>query len=230
MCSAYVGDNAKTGAGEPSASSLLSESATARLRSRLVRVEIMPGERLSEPELRTALGVGTSPVREAIRRLEFEKLVVIYPRSGTFATDIALKDSRSVMELRLQLEGLSAALACGRGSRTEKERLAEISERQYETDDLQQCIDLDAAFHRSMYQMTRNDYLATTAEIHFNLALRQWYFCSKVVETPDWTGVDHRPLAAAIAEGDPEAASEHIRKHVLHDSQQIADILTNYGL
>ncbi|WP_405149823.1 GntR family transcriptional regulator [Sphaerisporangium sp. NBC_01403] len=230
MSSAHVDGNAGTGAGEQSAGSLLSESAGARLRSRLVRVEIMPGERLSEPELRASLGVGTSPVREAIRRLEFEKLVVIYPRSGTFATDIALKDSRSVMELRLQLEGLSAALACTRGSRTEKERLTEISERQFETDDLQQCIDLDAAFHRSMYRMTRNDYLAATAEIHFNLALRQWYFCSKVVETPDWTGVDHRPLAAAIAEGDPESASEHIRKHVLHDSQQIADILTNYGL
>ncbi|ACZ90315.1 GntR family transcriptional regulator [Streptosporangium roseum] len=230
MCSAYVADNARTGAGEPSAPHLLSESACATLRSRLVRVEIMPGERLSEPELRSSLGVGTSPVREAIRRLEFEKLIVIYPRSGTFATDIALKDSRSVMELRLQLEGLAAELACGRGSKAEKEQLVAIAERQFETDDLQQCIDLDAAFHHGIYRMTRNDYLTTTAEIHFNLALRQWYFCSKVVETPDWTGVDHRPLAAAIAGGDAESAGRHIREHVLHDSQQIVDILTNYGL
>ncbi|MEV7013874.1 GntR family transcriptional regulator [Streptosporangium sp. NPDC051022] len=230
MCSAYVADGARTGGGEPSAPHLLSESACAALRSRLVRVEIMPGERLSEPELRASLGVGTSPVREAIRRLEFEKLISIYPRSGTFATDIALKDSRSVMELRLEVEGLAAALACARGSKAEKEQLAEIAQRQFETDDLQLCIDLDAAFHRGMYRMTRNDYLTSTAEIHFNLALRQWYFCSKVVRTPDWTGVDHRPLAEAIAGDDAESAARHIREHVLHDSQQIVDILTNYGL
>lgn len=230
MSPAPVAGEARSGRAEVSAANLLSESATAALRTRLVRCEIMPGERLSEPELRATLGFGTSPVREAIRRLEFEKLVVIYPRSGTYATDIALKDSRSVTELRLEIEALAAALACQRGSRAEKERLAELAERQYETDDLQECIDLDAAFHRSMYRMTRNDYLTTTAEIHFNLALRQWYFCSKEVETPDWTGVDHRGLAAAIAAGDPEAAGRHIREHVLHDSHQVVTILTNYGL
>ncbi|MEU7708775.1 GntR family transcriptional regulator [Streptomyces nodosus] len=218
---------AKAEAGAPN---LLSESAHAALRSRLVRCEIMPGERLSEAELRSSLQLGASPVREAIRRLEFEQLVVIFPRSGTFATEIALKDSRSVMELRLQLEGLAATLACTRGSRAEKEDLAALAERQFRTTDLQECIDLDAAFHRSLYRMTRNDYLITSAEIHFNLALRQWYFCSKVVQTPDWTGVDHRPLAAAIADGDAATADAHIREHVLHDSQQVVTILTDYGL
>ncbi|WP_328916204.1 GntR family transcriptional regulator [Streptomyces sp. NBC_00223] len=229
MCSAYVADG-RPAKDEASAPNLLSDSAYTTLCSRLVRCEIMPGERLSEPNLRSSLGVGASPVREAIRRLEFEKLVVIYPRSGTYVTDIALKDSRSVTELRLELEGLAAALACGRGSVAEKEQLTALAEQQFGTDDLQECITLDSAFHRSMYRMTRNDYLTTAAEIHFNLALRQWYFCSKVVKTPDWTGVDHRPLAAAIAAGDAAAASEHVREHVQHDSRQVVEILTDYGL
>ncbi|AXI76242.1 GntR family transcriptional regulator [Peterkaempfera bronchialis] len=229
MRSAYVAGK-RTASGEAGTANLLSESAHSALCSRLVRCEIMPGERLSEAELRSSLGVGASPVREAIRRLEFEKLVVIYPRSGTYVTDIGLKDSRSVMELRLELEGLSAALACSRGSKAEKENLVALAERQFATENLQECIDLDAAFHRSVYRMTRNDYLITTSEIHFNLALRQWYFCSKAVKTPDWTGVDHRPLAAAIAAGDVDVAGEHIREHVRHDSQQVVKILTDYGL
>lgn len=229
MRSAYVpGRQAATG--ETGSPNLLSESAHTALRARLVRCEIMPGERLSEAELRRSLGFGASPVREAIRRLEFEQLVVVFPRSGTFAAEIALKDSRSVMELRLELEGLAATLACARGSKAEKDALVALAERQFGTTDLQECIDLDAAFHRELYQMTRNDYLINTAEIHFNLALRQWYFCSKVVQTPDWTGVDHRPLAAAITAGDAETAGAHIREHVLHDSRQVVKILTDYGL
>lgn len=229
MCSVkVVGDSAADG--ETSPPSLLSTSAYNALCSRLVRCEIMPGERLSEPELRSGLGLGASPVREAIRRLAFERLVVVYPRSGTYATDIALKNSRSVTELRLELESLAAVLACRRGSDAEKQRLLALAEQQAETTNLQECIDLDAAFHRAMYAMTRNVHLAATAEIHFNLALRQWYFCSKVVTSPGGTAVDHRPLAGAIVRQDTGAAAEHIREHVLHDSQKVVRILTDYGL
>ncbi|MFI9628911.1 GntR family transcriptional regulator [Streptomyces sp. NPDC052042] len=223
-----VGDS--TADGEASAPNLLSASAYNALCSRLVRCEIMPGERLSEPELRSSLGFGASPMREAIRRLAFERLVVVYPRSGTYATDIALKNSRSVTELRLELEALAAVLACRRGSDAEKRHLLALAEQQAETTNLQECIDLDAAFHRAMYAMTRNEHLSATAEIHFNLALRQWYFCSKVVKSPGGTAVDHRPLAEAIVRQDAEAAAEHIREHVLHDSQKVVRILTDYGL
>ncbi|OKJ32523.1 hypothetical protein AMK22_23010 [Streptomyces sp. CB01580] len=223
-----VGDSAADG--EASASNLLSASAYNALCSRLVRCEIMPGERLSEPELRSSLGFGASPMREAIRRLVFERLVVVYPRSGTYATDIALKNSRSVTELRLELEALAAVLACRRGSDAEKRHLLALAQQQAATTNLQECIDLDAAFHRAMYAMTRNEHLWATAEIHFNLALRQWYFCSKVVKSPGGTAVDHRPLAEAIVRQDAEAAATHIREHVLHDSQKVVRILTDYGL
>ncbi|MFG3420912.1 GntR family transcriptional regulator [Micromonospora sp. NPDC049460] len=229
MLSEYVGKGALVGI-DQTGNALLSQSAYASLCSRLVRAEIMPGDRLVENDLRADLGVGLSPVREAIRRLEFEKLVVIYPRSGTYATEIALKDSRSVMELRLELESLATTLACRRGSKAEKEQLVALAEEQARTTDLQRCIDLDAAFHKGIYLMSRNEYLKTTARIHFNLALRQWYFCSKVVTTPDWTAVDHRPLAAAIADDDAATAAEQMREHVRHDSQQVFEILTNYGL
>ncbi|MFG3702233.1 GntR family transcriptional regulator [Micromonospora sp. NPDC047620] len=227
--SEYVGKGALVGI-DQTGTALMSQSAYASLCSRLVRAEIMPGDRLVENDLRADLGVGLSPVREAIRRLEFEKLVVIYPRSGTYATEIALKDSRSVMELRLELESLATTLACRRGSKAEKEQLVALAEEQARTTDLQRCIDLDAAFHKGIYLMSRNEYLKTTARIYFNLALRQWYFCSKVVTTPDWTAVDHRPLAAAVADDDASTAAEQMREHVRHDSQQVFEILTNYGL
>ncbi|MEU4645245.1 GntR family transcriptional regulator [Micromonospora sp. NPDC023814] len=227
--SEYVGKGALVGI-DQTGTALMSQSAYASLCSRLVRAEIMPGDRLVENDLRADLGVGLSPVREAIRRLEFEKLVVIYPRSGTYATEIALKDSRSVMELRLELESLATMLACRRGSKAEKEQLVALAEEQARTTDLQRCIDLDAAFHKGIYLMSRNEYLKTTARIYFNLALRQWYFCSKVVTTPDWTAVDHRPLAAAVADDDAATAAEQMREHVRHDSQQVFEILTNYGL
>jgi DNA-binding GntR family transcriptional regulator len=209
---------------------LLSESAYQALRSSLVQVEIMPGEQLNENELKKSLGLGASPVREAIRRLEFEKLVAIFPRSGTFATEIALRPLRAITELRLPMEDLAAQLASQRGSLAEKENLIDLAERQYQTTDLQECITLDATFHRSIYAMTRNEFLADSLNVYFNLALRQWYYCSKVIQTPDWISVDNRPIAAAIMASDAETAGQHLREHIRHDSQEVHDILTAYGL
>jgi len=209
---------------------LLSEAAYRALQSKLVQIEIMPGEQLNEKELRDSLNLGASPVREAIRRLAFERLVAIFPRSGTFATEIALRPLRDTTEMRLPLEDLAARLASQRGSLTEKENLVEIADRQHQATDLQECINLDATFHRSIYAMTRNEFLVDSLGIYLNLALRQWYYCSKVIKTPDGVGVDNRPVAAAIMAGDAETAGKLLCAHIQHDSQQVHDILAAYGL
>lgn len=212
-----------------SGAALQKESAYEELRDRLVRVEFAPGAQLHERDLSVELSCGVSAIREAVRRLAFEQLVQVVPRGGTFSAPIGLRESQSLMELRLDLEGRAVALATARGSTSEKERLIAIAERQHATDDLQECLDLDADFHRSVYSMSRNQYLAATAGVHFNLALRLWYFCSRFVEPPTWGEVDHRPLAKALADGDAPTARAEMIEHVRHDSQQVVDILTQHG-
>lgn len=210
-------------------SRLQKESAYEALRDLLVKVQIAPGEQLYEQALAEDIASGVAAIREAVRRLAFEQLVQVVPRGGTFAAPIGLRESQSLMEVRLGIEALAVELAAARGSAAEKARLCELADRQHRSDVLQECIDLDAEFHRSVYEMSRNQYLQATANVHFNLALRLWYFCSRHVATPEWGEVDHRALAAAVSSGDTATAREQMTEHVRHDSQQVVDILTQHG-
>src|SRR5689334_9572078 len=90
----------------------LGDYAYEKLRDLLVRAEIAPGTALGEADLSDKLGVGLTPIRSAIRRLAFERLVSIYPRRGTFAADINIGDELWLTEIRMEVEGLAAQLAC----------------------------------------------------------------------------------------------------------------------
>src|SRR5512133_190975 len=93
------------------ATGLLSDRAYAALRDRLITLQIAPGAPIDEDALIRELGVGRTPVREAVRRLVLEGLVVVYPRRGTFATAINLTSLSDITDVRLQLEPHAAERA-----------------------------------------------------------------------------------------------------------------------
>src|ERR1700753_1278483 len=90
---------------------LLADRAYADLRDRIVTLRIAPGEPIDEDLLGGELGIGRTPVREAIKRLALENLVTVYPRRGTFASEINITDLAYVSDVRVQLEGLAARRA-----------------------------------------------------------------------------------------------------------------------
>lgn len=86
--------------GPPGEPPSLAELAYRAIQDRLVRLDIRPGAPINEEELCLRLGMGRTPVREALKRLEHERLVVAYPRRGTFATEINVTDLRHISEVR----------------------------------------------------------------------------------------------------------------------------------
>ena len=82
------------------------------LRQAILRGELKPGERLMEIQLANKLGVSRTPIREAIRKLELEGLVLMIPRKGAEVAEITEKSLRDVLEVRRALEELSVQLAC----------------------------------------------------------------------------------------------------------------------
>uniref|UniRef100_UPI0015F0CBDF GntR family transcriptional regulator n=1 Tax=Pseudonocardia pini TaxID=2758030 RepID=UPI0015F0CBDF len=89
----------------------LADRAYAAIRDRLVMLEIRPGDPLNDDRLAAELGTGRTPVREALKRLEGDRLVVAYPRRGTFATAVDITDLSHLSEVRLALEPLAARSA-----------------------------------------------------------------------------------------------------------------------
>ena len=84
------------------------------LRQAILRGELKPGERLMEIQLANKLGVSRTPIREAIRKLELEGLVLMIPRKGAEVAQITEKNMQDVLEVRKALEELSVQLACER--------------------------------------------------------------------------------------------------------------------
>lgn len=129
------------------------------LRQAILRGELKPGERLMEIQLANKLGVSRTPIREAIRKLELEGLVLMIPRKGAEVADIKEKNLRDVLEVRSALEILAVRLAC---ERITDEQIAELKRAAKEfkitlnSDDITKIAEADVKFHDVIYEATGN--------------------------------------------------------------------------
>lgn len=193
----------------------LADQAYRSISDRLVTLQIRPGEPINDERIAAGLGFGRTPVREALKRLENERLIVAYPRRGTFATEVQIADLGHISEVRQQLEPLAAALAArraGEGDRGELNRLlAQLADTSDGGADL---IGLDMAVHRAIYAATRNPYLEDTLVRYDNLATRIW--CLFIDRLPGLAGHvhEHGPLLRAIIDRDAEKAAALAAGHV----------------
>ena len=130
------------------------------LRRAILRGELKPGERLMEIQLANKLGVSRTPIREAIRKLELEGLVLMIPRKGAEVAEITEKNLRDVLEVRCALEELAVQLACDRINQEEIHELhaaAARFEQMFDSDDITSIAQADEAFHDVIFQATDND-------------------------------------------------------------------------
>ncbi|SHH61913.1 GntR family transcriptional regulator [Streptomyces sp. 3214.6] len=196
----------------------LAERAYRVVRDRLVMLEIRPGAPINEDQLAQSLGVGRTPLREALKRLQYERLIATYPRRGTFATDVNITDLAHISEVRQELEPLAAAQAARRATAADRATLTDLLRELQSPDsrpqDAAELMHLDLQVHRAIYAATHNPYLEDTLVRHDNLATRIW--CLFVDRLTDMAGhiEEHGPLIEAIVAGDPDKAAQLARSHV----------------
>ncbi|OPF80959.1 GntR family transcriptional regulator [Streptomyces antioxidans] len=196
----------------------LAERAYRTIRDRLVMLEIRPGEPINEDQLAQSLGVGRTPVREALKRLQYERLITTYPRRGTFATEVNITDLAHISEVRQELEPLAAALAARRATAADRAALTaalgELERADSPQRDAAELMRLDLQVHRAIYAATHNPYLEDTLVRHDNLATRIWcLFIDRLSDMAGHVG-EHGPLIEAVAAGDADKAAQLAHGHV----------------
>jgi DNA-binding GntR family transcriptional regulator len=186
----------------------LADRAYEDLRDRIVTLQVAPGEPIDEDRVGRDLGMGRTPVREAIKRLALEKLVIVFPRRGTFASDINITDLAHISDVRIVLEGHAAARAAERLtdplSRQLQGLLIEL-DADYRDEDHAALLELDGRVHRFIYRCADNPYLAEACDRHFNLSLRIWYLALGRMPGLARHVHDHHDVLEAIA-ADPADA------------------------
>src|SRR5579884_3324996 len=207
---------------------LLADRAYRALRDRLVTLRIPPGSPIDEDALGQALQMGRTPVREAIKRLALENLVTVFPRRGTFASEINITDLAHISDVRAQLEGHAAYRAAERITDSQRAELAglliELDVRRG-ADEVEMLMELDATVHRFIYRCAGNPFLEETLGRYLNLSLRIWYLVIDRLPHLFTRVHEHEEVLHAIESGQAERAREILTRHIGTFEQEIRSVL-----
>ena len=195
------------------------------LRRAILKGELKPGERLMEITLADKLGVSRTPIREAIRKLELEGLVVMAPRKGAKVASITERDLNDVLEVRKGMEVLAISLACKRITGEELEKLETIEQsfqKLIESGNLTELAEMDVKFHDTIYQATNNQRLV---QLLNNLREKMYRYRMeylKDIAVRRTLAEEHKAICRALRERDEQQAEEYVSIHI--DNQQKAII------
>ena len=198
------------------------------LRKAILRGELKPGERLMEIQLANKLGVSRTPIREAIRKLELEGLVLMIPRKGAEVAQITEKNMQDVLEVRKALEELSVQLACERITPEQVEEMkmaAEDFRKVLKSGDVTKIAEADVKFHDIIFAATNNQRLIT---LLINLREQMYRFRVEYLKQKECYPQlleEHDKLIALISGGEVEEACELMGCHIDNQASTVSDVI-----
>ncbi len=189
----------------------LTDKAYAQIEELIVTLQLPPGTVLSELVLADRLGIGRTPIREALQRLSRDGLVNILPRRGVLVSDIDLRSQLRLLEVRRELERLMARGAAERASDEERAQFAEIARgmnRASENQDDISFMRLDQQFNTLVSLAARNEYASRSMGLMHGLSRRFWYQHYKQAADLPLCARLHAAVAEAIARREPDKAAD----------------------
>ncbi|PKW17104.1 DNA-binding GntR family transcriptional regulator [Saccharopolyspora spinosa] len=212
-----------------SSTTSLADRAYAAIQDQLIMLDIPPMAPIDDLALSESLGIGRTPVREALKRLEVDRLVVSYPRRGTFATGVDITDLAYISEIRVQLEPLAARRAAENAGKALREKLAELADTIQDNDVLimsrNELMQWDLRVHRSIYRAAGNPHLEDTLVRYNNLATRIFCVFLERITHFDRHIEEHVGLLRAVADGESRRAEKIARDHVTGFEKAIRAII-----
>ena len=200
----------------------LSQQAYYIIKHKIVSLQLEPGTVIDESTLREELQVGRTPIREALKRLEQDKLVTIVPRRGMFVSEIGYADLNQLCEVRLVLESLAIELAAARGTEAHWKKMEDVLQRaSWDETTPQQLIEIDEGCHRIIYAAADNRFLEDTLIIHYALSLRLWYFFLGKVGGMGTAVKEHQHIFHALQTGNVSEAIRLMQQHILDFQTEI---------
>ena len=194
----------------PEAAGSLTDRAYSDLEELIVTLQLAPGSAVSEAELSQRLGIGRTPIREALQRLAREHMVTILPRRGIIVAEINVKSQLRLLEVRREVERLVARSAARRATVAERARFNDIAfafEESARGNDEVTFIRIDREYNELSVAAAHNEFAAGAMGLMHSLSRRFWYLHYKQTADMPLTAKLHADIARAIAAGDPAAAA-----------------------
>jgi DNA-binding GntR family transcriptional regulator len=210
----------------------LAEKAYQLLVRKITRMESAPGSVLVEKLLIEELGIGRTPIREALQRLAIERLVDHMPNRGMFVSEITAVGVQEIYEFRALLDGYAASLAATRATETQIHELRQLHKqlvRATEDDDVDRYVALDRHFYDVLSVAAHNTLVADAIPRIFNLHLRLWFFISAKMGGWHSIAASHEEMTKGVVEAlerrQPAEAKQSMEAYILRRHRDIKKIL-----
>jgi DNA-binding GntR family transcriptional regulator len=190
----------------------------AALREQILSGELERGSRLPQETLAAELGVSRTPLREALRRLAGEGLVILQPHHGATVADLDFSDMSDAWMARLVIEPPAARLAAGRHDAGQLQRMREaIAAQRASADRVADSLDANRDFHLALVAASGNPHLSHFAELLWVARISSAIYAAQADEPAAVLGWadEHEAIVAAIAGGDGDAAERLTREHIV---------------
>lgn len=195
------------------------------IKAMIIDRQLTPGTKIFQDKLAQELGVSRTPLVNALKRLEHERLVTAIPRRGFFVRVISKKEMIQVFELREVLEGLTARRAASRLSASQATKLKKFFQQitlSANDIDVQKYAEEDRQFHKYLIQIGGTELLSSILETYNVLAFSyQGDKTAGLIRSPRETLKEHRAIIEAICNKDPEKAEEAARKHLANSAKRL---------
>jgi GntR family transcriptional regulator, rspAB operon transcriptional repressor len=230
---AVAGANgARNGNGREAEPRSLAERAYELLVRKITRLELAPGSVLGDKALIEELGIGRTPIREAMQRLAIERLADHLPNRGMLVSEITATGVQQIYEFRAVLDGYAAWLAASRATPEQIRELTAAHKRMVratEDDDINAFVEGDRDFYRTLSAAAHNSLVADSIPRIFNLHLRLWFYISQKIGGWHPLALSHqemtREVVDAVARREPDRARLAMETYVARRHQDIKKIL-----
>lgn len=202
------------------------------LKEKIIRVYFLPGQYLNESAICSTLGLGRTPVHQALQRLEIDGLVEIMPRKGVIVLPDSIAEIIKILDSRLAVEPELARNAAERATpeqAAELRALANLQKTDESVSDIDAFTAADRAFHRKLADLSGNQVLSDFARNLHERAWRYWYL--HLWQTLDIAASNrqHTAIADAVVAGNGDKAAEAMRQHILSLKQRLSQIQSSRG-
>jgi DNA-binding GntR family transcriptional regulator len=194
------------------------------IKQKIITTEMPPGDVIQEASLMSELGLGRTPIREALKLLEAEHLVTVSPRRGMFVMPINISDLAKLQEIRSVLDMLIVRLAAQRATAADLAQMRDWMEQVRAAEplgDMRSLMTLDGQFHKLLGESTRNELLATENETLYNLSARIWYYYLDQLCPGDLALDALVEVVNAVEAGDVSWAEQAMSRHISDFSESI---------
>jgi DNA-binding GntR family transcriptional regulator len=205
----------------------LSERAYRAIRRMIVRLELAPGAVLREETLQTELGIGRTPIREALQRLVRDQFVTVIPRRGVFVSSIDVSELSMLYETRAILEPYAARLACARGSAEHWDEMRSVIAGAAPDAAPEDLLTVDRRCHEIIWAAGGNRFLTDTLDMLYAQSDRLWHmYLAGVADTREAVA-EHSLILDALVDGDSDRAAALVEAHVRSFDDQVRAAVTS---